>query len=36
MEKEEFEGLSKEEMAELKGGQWVMIDGEWIWIEDGK
>lgn len=34
MDEKEFEVLSKDEMAELKGGEWIFVDGEWIWRED--
>lgn len=29
-----MERLSKEEIIQIKGGEWVVIDGDWYWIED--
>ncbi len=34
MEEKEFETLTEAEMAELKGGAWRYVNGEWIWVEE--
>ena len=33
MDRKNMESLSKEEMESVKGGAWVIIDGEWYWVE---
>jgi len=26
--------LTYEELNQIKGGYWIWVDGEWVWIED--
>ena len=33
MDRKNMESLSKEEMESVKGGAWVIIDGEWYWVD---
>lgn len=32
----EIQELTQEEMETLKGGIWIIKDGEWIWVESLK
>lgn len=32
----EIQELTQEEMEALKGGVWIILNGEWIWIEERK
>jgi hypothetical protein len=36
MEEEKFEALSDADMAEIKGGGWVLVDGELVWVDDSR
>lgn len=33
METKEWDVLSEEEQMIVTGGYWIIIDGEWIWME---
>lgn len=30
----DFTILSKEEMEQIKSSCWVLIDGQWVWVDD--
>lgn len=30
----EIKKLTEFELSQIRGGEWVNVDGEWIWIED--
>ena len=32
----EIEVLEKEQLYSMRGGDWINIDGEWIWIEPNR
>ena len=33
----DMEVLTNQELSAIKGGgKWVLIDGEWIWIDDNR
>ena len=32
----EIQELTQEEMELLKGGQWILIGDNWVWVEDLK
>lgn len=34
METKNLEQLSMEELRQIKGGDWVFINGEWVWREN--
>ena len=34
MENLKFKKLTEFELSQIRGGEWVNVDGEWIWIED--
>lgn len=34
MEKFKFKKLTNSELSKIRGGEWINIDGEWIWVED--
>lgn len=34
MEKLKFKKLTNSELSKIHGGEWVKVDGEWIWIGD--
>lgn len=31
-----MEVLTNQEMSVIKGGDWIYVDGEWIWIDNGR
>lgn len=32
----DMEVLTNQELSAIKGGEWVLIDGEWIWIDTNR
>lgn len=32
----DMELLTNQELSAIKGGEWVLIDGEWIWIDNNR
>ena len=32
----DMEVLTNQELSAIKGGKWVLSDGEWIWIDDNR
>lgn len=34
METKGWDILTREEQMRVEGGQWVVIDGEWYWVEE--
>jgi len=32
----DMEVLTNQELSTIKGGDWVLIDGEWIWIDTNR
>ena len=32
----DMEVLTNQELTAIKGGKWVLVDGEWIWIDDNR
>ena len=32
----DMEVLTNQELSAIKVGKWVLIDGEWIWIDDNR
>lgn len=33
MEKLKFKKLANSELSKIRGGEWINVDGEWIWVE---
>lgn len=34
MEKLKFKKLTESELSQIRGGKWVIVNGDWVWIED--
>ena len=32
----DMEVLTNQELSAIKGGEWVLIDGEWVWIDTNR
>ena len=32
----DMEVLTNQELSAIKGGEWVLVDGEWIWIDENR
>ncbi len=34
MEKQKFKKLTEFELSQIRGGKWINVNGEWIWVAD--
>lgn len=34
MENLKFKKLTEFELSQIRGGEWIKVDGKWIWVED--